>query len=52
MSRIPADSRRGSLNLDKDGDFYGRKRKIGRFYMEPILPETLALRHVIIYGST
>ncbi|HEY5624570.1 MAG TPA: acyl-CoA dehydrogenase family protein [Gammaproteobacteria bacterium] len=35
----------------KDGEFYGRKRKLARFYMEHVLPEAASLTEVITGGS-
>jgi len=36
---------------DKDGAFYDHKRKLARFYMDHVLPETAALHQVITRGS-
>jgi butyryl-CoA dehydrogenase len=36
---------------DKDGAFYDVKRKVGRFYMQQILPETTSLAEVITTGN-
>ena len=35
----------------KDGEFYETKRKTARFYMEQILPETIALHEIVIRGA-
>jgi hypothetical protein len=35
----------------KDGEFYATKRKTARFYMEQILPETVALHEIVIRGA-
>jgi len=39
-----------SIN-DKHGDFYDVKRKLARFYVQQVLPETASLLDVIINGS-
>ena len=36
---------------DKQGDFYDNKRKLARFYMNHVLPETSALHRVITRGA-
>jgi alkylation response protein AidB-like acyl-CoA dehydrogenase len=36
---------------DKQGDFYDVKRKLARFYMQQVLPETAFLLDVIVNGS-
>ena len=36
---------------DKDGDFYEVKRKLARFYVQQVLPETASLLDVIVNGS-
>jgi alkylation response protein AidB-like acyl-CoA dehydrogenase len=36
---------------DKDGAFYDVKRKLARFYMQQVLPETAALLETIINGD-
>ena len=36
---------------DKAGTDYDTKRKVARFYMQQVLPETLSLADVIIHGS-
>jgi hypothetical protein len=36
----------------KDGAFYDVKRKLARFYMQQVLPETAALLETIIHGDT
>jgi len=36
---------------DKDGGFYDVKRKLARFYMQQVLPETAALLEVIVSGD-
>ena len=36
---------------DKDGTFYDIKRKLARFYMQQVLPETAALLEVIVSGD-
>ncbi len=36
---------------DKDGGFYESKRKMARFYMEQILPETAALHEIVMRGA-
>ncbi|MEJ2128406.1 MAG: acyl-CoA dehydrogenase [Woeseiaceae bacterium] len=36
---------------DKQGDFYDVKRKLARFYVQQILPETSSLLEVIVNGS-
>ncbi len=35
----------------KDGEFYATKRKTARFYMEQILPESIALHEIVIRGA-
>ena len=35
----------------REGDFYRAKRKVGQFYMQHILPDTLALQRVITEGT-
>jgi butyryl-CoA dehydrogenase len=35
----------------KDGGFYETKRKTARFYMEQVLPETVALHEIVTRGS-
>ena len=35
----------------KDGEFYEAKRKTARFYMDQVLPETVALHEIILRGS-
>jgi butyryl-CoA dehydrogenase len=39
-----------SIN-DKHGDFYDVKRKLARFYVQQVLPETASLLDVIVNGS-
>ena len=36
---------------DKQGDFYDVKRKLARFYVQQVLPETASLLDVIVNGS-
>jgi butyryl-CoA dehydrogenase len=36
---------------DKQGDFYDNKRKLARFYMNHVLPETAALHQVVTRGA-
>jgi len=36
---------------DKDGAFYDVKRKLARFYMQQVLPETAALLEIIVSGD-
>lgn len=36
---------------DKNGDFYAVKRKVARFYMQQVLPETTALADIITNGD-
>jgi hypothetical protein len=36
---------------DKTGVFYDTKRKTARFYMQQVLPETIALQEIITKGS-
>ncbi len=36
---------------DQSGTFYDTKRKVARFYVEQILPQTISLRDVIVDGS-
>ncbi|MEM7432870.1 MAG: acyl-CoA dehydrogenase family protein [Pseudomonadota bacterium] len=36
---------------DRSGSFYDTKRKVARFYVEQVLPETASLRDVVIEGS-
>ncbi len=36
---------------DKSGGFYDTKRKVARFYMEQILPETASLRDTVVSGG-
>jgi alkylation response protein AidB-like acyl-CoA dehydrogenase len=35
----------------KDGEFYATKRKTARFYMDQVLPETVALHEIVMRGS-
>lgn len=35
----------------KDGNFYDAKRKTARFYMEQVLPETIALHEIVTRGA-
>jgi alkylation response protein AidB-like acyl-CoA dehydrogenase len=35
----------------KNGDFYETKRKTARFYMQQVLPETVALHEIVTRGS-
>ena len=35
----------------KDGEFYETKRMTARFYMDQVLPETVALHEIVIRGS-
>ena len=36
---------------DKQGEFYDVKRKLAKFYMQQVLPETAFLAGVIVNGS-
>jgi butyryl-CoA dehydrogenase len=36
---------------DKDGQFYDVKRKLARFYMEQVLPETASIAETIVGGA-
>jgi len=36
---------------DKDGSFYSIKRKVARFYMQQVLPETISLQVTIMTGD-
>ena len=36
---------------DKQGEFYDVKRKLARFYVQQVLPETASLLDVIVNGS-
>ena len=36
---------------DKDGAFYDTKRKVARFYMQQVLPETTSLADIIVNGG-